>query len=216
VAVSGRGQWQALGIVLIRFAPIVLVLALTRLAPERIRHVADLIFYGGLLIGTGCFLVASRKPARSERREAFRRPAQIMALGFFLLAAFALVMLTLVRPNSTPPAWTQVLQLALFAGAFFFIWRGNRKYSKAADAYPGKHANPDSSPGSRGLRRQRLYLRDDRDGTQGGSNPKAQLLQGFPGPSPPLRRPGCLAVPQAKIRLIVANQAGAPSSWYLV
>ena len=147
--VSGRGPWRVLGTVLIRLGPIVALLALTRLAPEHIRHVADLIFYGGLLIGTGFFLVfVSRRPAPSERSEAFRKAARITALGFFLLAAFALVMLTLAQPNSTPPLWTLVFLPVSFAGAGFFMWRGNRKYSEAADAYPGKHANPGTPPGA--------------------------------------------------------------------
>jgi len=149
VAVSRRRPRQVLGIAVIRVVPFAFGLALIHLVPEHIQQVAVLIFSVGLLIGTGCFLVfSSRRTAPSARKEAFRKPARIMAFGFFLLAA-AVVMLTLTQPDSAPSVLTQILLLTLFAGAILFIWQATRKYTKAANAYPGKHANPGSSPKSR-------------------------------------------------------------------
>jgi hypothetical protein len=77
------------------------VIAMKSLVPENIKQVLALIFYGGLLVGPGYFLVfTSRRPAPSEQKEAFRKPARIMAFGLLLLAAFALVLLTLTGPDS--------------------------------------------------------------------------------------------------------------------
>lgn len=114
------------------------------------KRLSGLIFYAGLLLGTGWYLaVTSRRPAQSERLEAFRKPARMLVLGYFLFAALALVMLTVIPPASTPPLWASVLVLILFVGSIAFIWRGTRKYFKAADANPGRHANPADSRRSR-------------------------------------------------------------------
>lgn len=155
-AVPRRRPRQLLGIALIYgFALIclvtmVVVLALTRLALEHIQQVLDQIGYCGLLIGSGCYLMfAGRRPAPTERKQAFRKPARIMALGLFLLAAAALMLLTLTGPDSTPATWIQVLLPTLFAGGIVFIWQGNRGYSRAEKAHPGKHAHPSNGPRSR-------------------------------------------------------------------
>lgn len=157
MAVSRRRPWwHVLGVTLIRLVPIAFVIAMKSLIPENIEQVLALIFYGGLLTGTGYFLVfASRRPAPSGQKEAFRKPARIMAFGMLLLAAFALVLLTLTGPDSQPSAWVQAIWLTLLAGAILFLWRGTRQYSKEAAAHPGKHASPGNSRQSRWPRPRR-------------------------------------------------------------
>jgi hypothetical protein len=143
MTVSGRRPWrQVLSTALIRLVPLPFLMALVRLVPANIQQVAVVIFYGSLLLGTGYFLVfASRRPAPTDQREAFRKPMRIMAFGFLLLETLALVVMISV-PDGTLSACIQVVMLVLLAGAILFIWRGNRKFSKQAQAHPGKHARP--------------------------------------------------------------------------
>jgi len=150
VSVPERGRWQDPSITLIRLTPIAAVIVvLTHLATAHSKQVLSLICYGGVLIGSCSYIIlANRQPAGSERVQAFRKPARIMTLGVFLLSVFALVVLTLIRPNEPTSLWLDILMLILLVGAAFSIWRANREYSKAADAYPGKHATP-SGPGTR-------------------------------------------------------------------
>jgi len=138
VIVPRRRPWQVL-LLLLRLVPLTFVLVLTHLIPENVKQVVGVIAAGGALIGTGSYLVfAGRRPAPSERKEAFRKPARIVAFGFFLLAACLLMVLTLGAHDS-PSVWIEVLSLALLAGAIMLIWLGIRKNSRTAEVYPGKH-----------------------------------------------------------------------------
>lgn len=134
-------RWRDLGIMLVCLTLAAFVRFLAVRALDHVPQVVP-IFYGGLVLGAGYFLLfPSRRPASSERKEAFRKPARTMVFGFLLLAGLAFVA-TLIGPGGTIPAWMQVMLAAMVAGAVFFIWRGNRQMKKEAAAHPGKHAGP--------------------------------------------------------------------------
>jgi hypothetical protein len=118
------------------------------LLPANVQLILSLIFYAVLVIGAGWFLlIGSRKRAPSERREAFRKPARVRALGYLLLAGDALFVLT--RPDSEPD-WAAALAFGWLVLGFLVTWIGHRGYSRAANAYPpGKHAGPVSQADSR-------------------------------------------------------------------
>lgn len=114
---------------------------LISLLPAQGRLIISLIFYGLVVVTAGWFLiVTSRKGRLSERREAFRRPARVRALGILLLAALAVVVLT---AGNKAPAWDTALGAAWLVVSIALIWTGHRMFGRAADAYPaGKHAHP--------------------------------------------------------------------------
>src|SRR5262245_62142176 len=108
----------------------------------------SLICYVVVVIGAGWFLVvASRKAAPTQRREPFRKPARVRALGYLLGAVDGIFILTV---SDSGPTWKLVVALGWLAVSVLVMWAGHRMYSRAADAYPlGKHADPASPPESR-------------------------------------------------------------------
>lgn len=135
-----RLRWPGVAVVLVGVVPLVLARVLVGRVVDHVPWVVP-AFCGGLVAGAGYFLLfASRRPASSVRKEAFRKPARIMVCGFFLLAVLAFAV-ALIGPGGAMPAWLLVMLVALLAGAIFFIWRGNRAFSREAAAHPGKHAS---------------------------------------------------------------------------
>ena len=125
---------------------------LVALLPRDVQWALSLIFYASLVIGAGWFLViGNRKPAPS-RLEAFRKPARVRALGYQLLGADAIFVLT---RSASAPNWEVALAFGWLLLGMLVTWVGHRKYSRAADAYPpGKHAGLARPRESHWLRRR--------------------------------------------------------------
>jgi hypothetical protein len=124
------------------------------LLPGNAQRLIGLVAYAGVALGCARFaFVARRKKAPTERREPFRRPARVMAVGYFMLAGLAVVVFAL--PDSGP-AWRTLLAVGWLAAGIAVAGVGHRMYSRAADAYPaGRHADPASPPESRWPMRRR-------------------------------------------------------------
>ena len=120
--------------------------------PGNVQQALAVICYSCLVIGAGWFLaIGSRRPAPSERREAFRKPARVRALGYLLVAADGIFILT----ESGSATWEVVLSFGWLVLGLLVTWVGHRAYSRAADAYPpGKHAGTAGPRESRWLRRR--------------------------------------------------------------
>jgi hypothetical protein len=121
---------------------------LALLLSDRLKADLSLICYVVVVIGAGWFLVvASRKAAPTQRREPFRKPTRVRALGYLLGAGDGIFILT---GSDSGPTWKLVVALAWLAVSVLVMWAGHRMYSRVADAYPpGKHADPASPPESR-------------------------------------------------------------------
>jgi hypothetical protein len=121
--------------------------------PQHAQTIIAVIAYAGVALGCAWFaLVASRKKAPTQRREPFRKPARVIAVGYLMLACLAVVVLALPQSG---PAWRTLLAIGWLAAGIAVAWAGHRMYSRAADAYPaGKHAGPLSPSESRWPRRR--------------------------------------------------------------
>jgi uncharacterized membrane protein len=116
--------------------------------PEHAQTIIAIITYVGIAVGCAWFaFVARRKKAPTQRREPFRKPARVIAVGYLMLACLAVVVLALPQSG---PAWRTLLASGWLAASIAVTWTGHRMYSRAADEYPvGKHAGPVSPSESR-------------------------------------------------------------------
>jgi hypothetical protein len=112
--------------------------------PESTQRIIGFVAYAGVAAGCAWFaFVARRKKAPTQRREPFRKPARVIAVGYLMLACLAVVVFAL--PDSGP-AWRTLVAVGWLAAGIAVTWTGHRMYSRAADAYPpGKHAGPGTS-----------------------------------------------------------------------
>jgi hypothetical protein len=114
------------------------------LLPAAAQTITLVIFYAAVAIGCAWFAaVGSRKPAPTEAREPFRKPARILALGCLLLSGAAAFVVAL--PDAGPAWQATLLVVCLVAGAAL-TWTGRRMYTRAADAYPCRKARGSCDP----------------------------------------------------------------------
>ena len=112
------------------------------------------VIASALLLGLLLYLIRTRRPAQSPRREPFRRAGRVNAWGVIALCASVLLaMLCIVTfPQSgKTSAWQDVLLIAAFAlivvllpiGAIFLFWKSDHLKTRPGEGPPrGKHAAP--------------------------------------------------------------------------
>ena len=111
---------------------------LANLLPNDVQTVLVWIFCVAAFAGLTWFVTfGSRKPAPTERSESFRKPERMTALGCLLVLGDMIFVLS--QPD-TAAGWEAVLALIWFAAGIGVACAGYRQTSRAAAAFPGKHA----------------------------------------------------------------------------